>query len=78
MNGRLVDNLTDKLSSDQIHQLLENTSVLVTLPEKLQAVVESVFAESYTLQFQVMIAFAAVQIPASLLMFRRGQQYVVA
>ena len=48
-----------------------------TFPVKLQTAIGDVFATSYTRQYQAMIAFAAVQIPVSLLMLRRGGQYVV-
>lgn len=78
LNGKLQGRLADTLSSDQMHRLLETTSMIASLPEKLRHTVEEVFGESYTLQFQVMIAFAALQIPASILMFKRGRQYVAA
>ncbi|OOO09604.1 major facilitator superfamily MFS_1 [Aspergillus oryzae] len=75
--GNLKSELADTLSPEQLQQLLENSSTVETLPTQLQAAIGDVFAKSYTHQYQAMIAFAAVQIPASLLMLRRGGQYVV-
>lgn len=69
--------LAGTLLPEQLQQLLENSSTVGTLPAQLQAAVGDVFAKSYTHQYQAMIAFAAVQIPASLLILRRGGQYVV-
>ncbi|KAE8344924.1 hypothetical protein BDV24DRAFT_171410 [Aspergillus arachidicola] len=75
--GNLKSELTDTLSPEQLQQLLENSSTVGSLPAQLQAAIGNVFAKSYTRQYQAMIAFAALQIPASLLMLRRGGQYVV-
>ncbi|KAF7592530.1 hypothetical protein BBP40_012754 [Aspergillus hancockii] len=74
--GDLKSELTDVLPPEQLHQLLQNTKMIESLPAQLQAMVGHVFAQGYTRQFQAMIAFSAVQIPASLLIFRRGRQYV--
>ncbi|KAB8264745.1 major facilitator superfamily domain-containing protein [Aspergillus pseudonomiae] len=75
--GNLKSELADTLSSEQLQQLLENSSMVETFPVKLQTAIGDVFTTSYTRQYQAMIAFAAVQIPVSLLMLRRGGQYVV-
>ncbi|OGM45366.1 MFS multidrug transporter [Aspergillus bombycis] len=75
--GNLKSELADTLSSEQLQQLLENSGMVETLPAQLQTAIGTVFAKSYTHQYQAMIAFAAVQIPLSLLMLRRGGQYVV-
>jgi hypothetical protein len=48
------------------------------LPKNVQKAAIGVFAGSYRLQFQAMIAFAAAQILASLLIFKRGHQYVAS
>lgn len=74
--SKLKSDLPDKLPSDQVNQVIERADALGTLPEKVQKVAVMVFAKSYTVQFQAMIAFAALQIPASLLIFKRGRQYV--
>ncbi|KAE8353172.1 major facilitator superfamily domain-containing protein [Aspergillus coremiiformis] len=74
--GNLKHDLADTLSPDQLRRLLEDASIVKTFPAQVQAVIQRVFAKSYTHQYQAMIAFAAVQIPASLLIFRRGAQYV--
>ncbi|OGE55922.1 hypothetical protein PENARI_c003G05633 [Penicillium arizonense] len=74
--GKLKSDLPDNLPSDQVNQVIERAGVLDTLPEKVQKAAGTVFAQSYTVQFQAMIAFAALQVPASLLIFKRGRQYV--
>ncbi|KAE8382490.1 major facilitator superfamily domain-containing protein [Aspergillus bertholletiae] len=74
--GNLKSKLAAVLSPGQLQQLLENSSMVEALPAQQQAAVGDVFARSYTRQYQAMIAFAAVQIPACLLMVQRGGQYV--
>ncbi|KAF5855224.1 hypothetical protein ETB97_009653 [Aspergillus alliaceus] len=74
--ANLKSELAETLSPEQLQQLFHNTSMVKTLPTQLQVIVQQVFSKSYTHQFQAMIVFAAVQIPASLLIFRRGGQYM--
>jgi hypothetical protein len=56
--------------------VLERAAGIESLPQNLQKAAVDVFAGSYTIQFQAMIAFAALQIPASLLIYKSGRQYV--
>lgn len=74
--GKLKGQLSDKLTPQQLDQVLKRTGDIKNLPKKVQEAALGVFAESYTVQFQAMIAFAAAQVPSSLLIFKRGQQYV--
>lgn len=77
LSDKLHAKLDGKMPSEELDRLLEAVSVIPTLPTNLRALVEKAFAEGYTMQFRVMIAFTAVQVPASLLLLRRGRQYVV-
>ncbi|CAG8890497.1 unnamed protein product [Penicillium egyptiacum] len=76
LNGRLKSQLSDTLSPQQVNQVLERAGEIASLPQDVQKAAVDVFAGSYTIQFQAMIAFAASQIPASLLIYKRGRQYV--
>ncbi|PLB52350.1 MFS multidrug transporter [Aspergillus steynii IBT 23096] len=78
LNGRLKNLLSDVLPSDQLAMLLRSASSIAHLPEGIRAFTRDVFAGSYTLQMQVMIGFAAVQVLATLLMIRRGRQFVAS
>ncbi|KAJ5936551.1 hypothetical protein N7466_003001 [Penicillium verhagenii] len=76
--GRLESHLSDKLTPEQVNEVLQRAGDMGSLPENVQKAAISVFTGSYTLQFQAMIAFSSAQIPASLLLFRRGGQYVAS
>lgn len=78
LNGRLKNQLSDVLPSGQLSTLLHTASSISQLPKETQAETLVVFAGSYRLQMQIMIGFAALQIPATLLMLKRGRQYVVS
>ncbi|KAL5358230.1 major facilitator superfamily domain-containing protein [Aspergillus floccosus] len=77
LSDKLHAKLDGTLPSEELDRLLKAVSIIPTLPTDIQALVEKAFAEGYTTQFRVMIAFTAVQVPASLLMLRRRRQYVV-
>jgi hypothetical protein len=70
--------LSDELSPEQVNQVLLRASDMGSLPQNVQKAAIGVFAASYKVQFQAMMAFAAAQIPASLLVFKRGRQYVAS
>lgn len=74
--GRLKSQLSHVLSPEEIQNVLERTGDIENLPKSVQKAALGIFSGSYTLQFQAMIAFAAAQIPSSLLILRRGRQYV--
>ncbi|KAJ5771033.1 uncharacterized protein N7511_003084 [Penicillium nucicola] len=74
--SKLKSDLPHQLPPAQVNLVIERAGAIETLPEKVQKVAATVFAQSYTVQFQAMIAFAALQIPASLLILKRGRQYV--
>ncbi|KAJ5773265.1 hypothetical protein N7457_008161 [Penicillium paradoxum] len=76
LNGRLAGHLQGHLTSHDLHLLLENVEMLRHLPLRLQSEVKDVFASSYSTQLMVMIGFAAAQLPATLLLLKRGGQLV--
>lgn len=78
LNGRLVDRLEGILTSHQLHLFLENVETLKQLSPRLQMDVKDVFASSYITQLTVMIGFAAAQLPATLLLIKRGRQLVAS
>lgn len=59
------------LSAEQLSSLLESTEIIAKLPESLQAVVRSTFADGYNLQMRAMIAFSAGQILMLALMWEQ-------
>jgi hypothetical protein len=55
----------------QVDALLEYTSTLATFPEATQLAVRSSLGEGFNLQMTVLIGFAAAQLPATLLMWKK-------
>lgn len=76
--GRLKNDLSDELYPDQVNHVLQRVGDIEKLPKSLQQPAIDIFARSFTVQFQAMIAFAAAQIPVSLLIFKRGHQYIAS
>ncbi|KAJ5936323.1 major facilitator superfamily domain-containing protein [Penicillium verhagenii] len=76
--GRLESHLSDRLSPEQVSEVLRRAGDMGILPKNVQEEAIGVFAGSYKVQFQAMIAFSSAQIPTSLLLFRRGGQYVAS
>lgn len=72
LNGMLKSRLHDVLSPEQLQTLLQNTASIWTPGVEQQKTVQAVFAQSYNVQFQIMIGFAAAQFPAAALLWRRG------
>lgn len=71
LNSHVKPNLAQILSPDQINALLRTTDAFAALPPEFLDPVRMIFARGYNLQLQVMIGFAAAQLPATLLMWRR-------
>ncbi|MCJ1349663.1 hypothetical protein MMC31_007904 [Peltigera leucophlebia] len=74
MNGYLKTHLTEILSSDALAALLKTTKVLATFAPDVQEKVIEVFAQSYDLQYTLMIAFAAAQFPAAAMLWKKKEQ----
>lgn len=70
LNNHVKSHLAQILSADQITALLRTTDAFTALPPELKDPVRMIFARGYNLQLQVMIGFAAAQLPVSLLMWR--------
>lgn len=71
LNSHVKSHLAQILSPDQISALLRTTNAFATLPPELLDPVRMIFARGYNLQLQVMIGFAAAQLPVTLLMWKR-------
>ena len=71
LNSYVKSHLAQILSSDQISALLRTTDAFAALPPELEDSVRKIFAHGYNLQLQIMIGFAAAQLPVSLLMWRK-------
>ncbi|MCJ1345171.1 hypothetical protein MMC31_003377 [Peltigera leucophlebia] len=74
MNGYLKTHLTEILSSDALAALLKTTKVLATFAPDVREKVIEVFAQSYDLQYTLMIAFAAAQFPAAAMLWKKKEQ----
>ncbi|KAH8685445.1 MFS multidrug transporter-like protein [Tricladium varicosporioides] len=61
------------LTESEKYALLQSTESLVTLTPAIQEQVRVIYAGGYNLQFRILIAFAAAQIPASFMMWQSKQ-----
>ncbi|TGO32417.1 hypothetical protein BHYA_0319g00010 [Botrytis hyacinthi] len=71
--SNIISNLDKILTKEQRSLILESTSMINTFDSKVQTQIRGVFAEGYNLQFRILVAFAAAQIPSSLLMWQEKQ-----
>jgi len=71
----LKSNLKEVLSPNELATLLQTIEIISTLSPNKQEIVREVFARSYNVQFRIMIGFAAAQIPAAVLLWRKGGQF---
>ncbi|KAF5868834.1 putative efflux pump antibiotic resistance protein [Botrytis fragariae] len=71
--SNIISNLDKILTKEQRSLILESTSMIKTFNPKVQMQIREVFAEGYNLQFRILVAFAAAQIPSSLLMWQEKQ-----
>lgn len=74
MNGYLKTNLKEILSLDALAALLKSPKVLAKFGPDVQEKVIEVFAQSYDLQYTLMIAFAAAQFPAAAMIWKKTEQ----
>ncbi|KAE9365743.1 MFS multidrug transporter-like protein [Stipitochalara longipes BDJ] len=61
------------LTGDEVKTILQATQNIDFFSSEVQAHIRTIFAEGYNLQFKIMIAFSAAQIPSSLLMWQEKQ-----
>ncbi|KAF7921517.1 uncharacterized protein EAE97_011306 [Botrytis byssoidea] len=71
--SNIISNLDKILTKEQRSLILESTSMINTFDSEVQTQIRGVFAESYNLQFRILVVFAAAQIPSSLLMWQEKQ-----
>lgn len=78
LNGNLSNHLQGVFSSHDLHLFLENVKTIKYLSPYLQEKIKGTFVESYSTQLRVMIGFAAVQLPATLLLIKPGKRQLAA
>lgn len=71
--GYVNSHLGDFLTNEERAQLLKSAGNIALFDPNAQDDIRSVFAGGYNLQFRILIAFAAAQIPSSLLMWQKEQ-----
>ena len=71
LNSYIRTHLAQILSPGQINALLRTADAFRELAPELKDSVRMIFARGYNLQIQVMMGFAAAQLPTSLLMWER-------
>ncbi|THV52412.1 hypothetical protein BGAL_0080g00350 [Botrytis galanthina] len=71
--SNIISNLDKIVTKEQRSLILESTSIIKTFDPRVQMQIRGVFAEGYNLQFRILVAFAAAQIPSSLLMWQEKQ-----
>lgn len=74
MNSYLKSHLKEILTADALVALLKSPKILMTFGPDLQEKIIEVFARSYDLQYTLMIAFAAAQFPAAVMIWKRKEQ----
>ncbi|TGO56767.1 hypothetical protein BCON_0073g00010 [Botryotinia convoluta] len=71
--SNIISDLDRILTKEQRSLILESTSIIKTFDPKVQIQIRGVFAKGYNVQFRILVAFAAAQIPSSLLMWQEKQ-----
>lgn len=69
----VLSRLHSFLTPEQTYDVLRSAKAILDFAPDVQDHVRIVFAGGYNLQFRILIAFAAAQIPASLLMWQTKQ-----
>ena len=77
MNHYLKTHLTEILPSDALAALVKTTKIMATFAPNVQEKVIQVFAQSYNLQYKIMIGFTAAQFPAVAMMWTNKEQIKV-
>ena len=68
LNNRVTSELAPSLSQTQLAELLQSAESIKSLPPPLQQLVREVYAKGFREQLQVMTAFSAAAILATLMM----------
>ncbi|KAF7953324.1 hypothetical protein EAE96_006535 [Botrytis aclada] len=74
--GYVTSRLSSFLTAEEQFSIFESAKYIQSLSPEIQGKVREVLAGGYNLQFRILIALAAAQIPSSLLMWKK-QQIVV-
>ncbi|KAF2262723.1 MFS general substrate transporter [Lojkania enalia] len=71
LNAKLRAELPRMLSPEKLEAVLRSTTVIHKLPGNVRSVVEDVFGEGYALQLKVVVAFAAVNVLTTCMVWRK-------
>lgn len=71
--GYVKSRLNTFLTEEQQSMIFDSAKFIESLSPDAQEKVREVFSGGYNLQFRILIAFAAAQIPSSLLMWQKKQ-----
>lgn len=71
--GYVTSRLKAFLNLEEQLSVFESAKYIQSLSPEVQGRVREVFAGGYNLQFRILIALAAAQIPSSLLMWQKEQ-----
>ena len=74
--GYIQSHLGSFLTPEEMSQLLESAHNILLFDANKQDQIREAFARGYNIQFRILIAFAAAQIPSSLLMWQRKQTLI--
>jgi hypothetical protein len=61
------------LTGEEIDTLLQQADSIALFSDEIQAQIRTIYAGGYNQQFKILAAFAAAQIPSSLLMWQKKQ-----
>lgn len=77
MNSSLTSHLTRTIGPERLAAVLQSTAAIREFPLEMQKTVLKAFAEGYNLQMKILTGFAAVQLVAVGLLWRKKQISVV-
>jgi len=71
--GYVNSRIEQILTREQSDRLFDSAAAIATFEPQIQERIKIIFAGGYNLQFRILIAFAAAQIPSSMLMWQKKQ-----
>ena len=71
LNNKAKGGLSGVFTPEQLDLLLQNSASINGLPQSVQATVQNVYVDGYSLQQKIMTAFAGAQVIALALMWKR-------
>ena len=71
LNNMVTSGLQSVLDPEQLSDLLKTAQTLETLPPAVQRIVREIYGEGYNRQLQIMTAFSAASMLATLMMWEK-------